>query len=47
MSDPVVVVSVSRTPLGGFLGNLSALTAPQLGATAIAAAVQRAGISAP
>ncbi|WP_024300416.1 acetyl-CoA C-acyltransferase [Methyloversatilis discipulorum] len=46
VSDPVVVVSVSRTPLGGFLGNLSALTAPQLGATAIAAAVQRAGISA-
>ncbi|MDY0055833.1 MAG: acetyl-CoA C-acyltransferase [Methyloversatilis sp.] len=44
VSDPVVVVSVSRTPLGGFLGNLSALTAPQLGATAIAAAVQRAGI---
>lgn len=42
--DPVVIVSVSRTPLGGFLGSLSSVTAPQLGASAIAAAVQRAGI---
>lgn len=44
--DPVVVVSVSRTPLGGFLGSLSALEAPQLGAAAIASAVQRAGVAA-
>ena len=44
--DPLVIVSVSRTPLGGFLGSLSSVTAPQLGASAIAAAVQRAGIKA-
>ncbi len=46
MHDPVVIVSVSRTPLGGFLGALSSLTAPQLGAAAISAAVQRAGLQA-
>ncbi len=43
-SDPVVVVSVSRTPLGGFQGELSSLAAPQLGAVAISAAVRRAGL---
>lgn len=46
VQDPVVIVSVCRTPLGGFLGALSSVTAPQLGASAIAAAVQRAGIPA-
>jgi acetyl-CoA C-acetyltransferase len=45
MSDPVVIVSVARTPLGGFLGELSGLTGPQLGAAAIKAAVERAGLS--
>ncbi|WP_407279587.1 acetyl-CoA C-acetyltransferase [Aromatoleum evansii] len=45
MSDPVVIVSAARTPMGGFQGELSGLTGPQLGAVAIKAAVERAGIS--
>lgn len=45
MSDPIVIVDIARTPMGGFQGALSALTAPQLGSAAIAAAVSRAGIS--
>ncbi|TVT58957.1 MAG: acetyl-CoA C-acyltransferase [Azoarcus sp. PHD] len=45
MSDPVVIVSVARTPMGGFQGDLSGLTGPQLGAVAIKAAVERAGLS--
>src|SRR5580698_29475 len=44
MTDPVVIVSAARTPLGGFQGILSSLIAPQLGAAAIAAALERAGI---
>ena len=47
MSDPTrtpVIVSAVRTPIGRFLGGLSTLTAPELGAVAIRAAVQRAGI---
>ncbi|MBS0513427.1 MAG: acetyl-CoA C-acetyltransferase [Proteobacteria bacterium] len=44
MSDPVVIVSVARTPLGGFQGDLSSLTTPQLGAIAIKSAVERAGL---
>lgn len=42
--DPVVIVGMARTPLGGFQGELSALDAPGLGAAAIAAAVERAGL---
>ena len=42
--DPVVIVSAARTPMGGFMGNLSDVTAPQLGATAIRAALGHAGI---
>jgi len=45
MSDPVVIVSAARTPLGGFQGDFSSLTAPQLGSVAIRAAVERAGIA--
>jgi len=45
MSDPVVIVSVARTPLGGFQGDLSSLTTPQLGSIAIKAAVERAGVA--
>ena len=41
-----VIVSAARTPIGKFLGSLSALTAPELGAVAIRAALQRAGIPA-
>ena len=44
-SDPVVIVSAARTPIGGMLGDFSALAAHQLGAVAIAAAVKRAGIT--
>jgi acetyl-CoA C-acetyltransferase len=44
MSDPVVIVSVARTPLGGFQGDLASLTTPQLGAIAIKSAVERAGL---
>jgi acetyl-CoA C-acetyltransferase len=44
--DPVVIVSVARTPIGSFQGSLSDCTAPQLGAVAVKAAVQRAGVSA-
>ena len=41
--DPVLVSAV-RTPIGRFLGSLSPLTAPQLGAIAIQEAIRRAGI---
>ena len=44
-NDPVVIVSVARTPMGGFQGDFKGLTAPQLGAAAIRAAVERAGVS--
>jgi acetyl-CoA C-acetyltransferase len=43
-TDPVVIVSFARTPMGGLLGELGSLTASDLGAVAIAAAVARAGI---
>jgi len=46
MSDPVVIVSAARTPMGGFQGDLASLKAPQLGSVAIAAALERAGLSA-
>ncbi len=39
-----VIVSGARTPIGAYLGSLSSFTAPQLGAKAIASAVDRAGI---
>jgi acetyl-CoA C-acetyltransferase len=44
MQNDIVILSGARTPMGAFQGELSALTAPQLGAGAIAAAVMRAGI---
>lgn len=44
-NDPIVIVSAARTPMGGFQGDLKGLTAPQLGAAAIRAAVERAGIA--
>ena len=44
MSDPIVIVSAARTPIGGLLGDFAALSAAELGAVAIRAAVQRAGI---
>jgi acetyl-CoA C-acetyltransferase len=44
MNDPIVIVSAARTPIGGLLGDFSALAAHQLGAVAIKAAVERAGV---
>jgi acetyl-CoA C-acetyltransferase len=43
-SDPIVVVSAARTPIGDFNGALSGASSTQLGATAVKAAVERAGI---
>ncbi len=43
-NDSVVIVSAARTPMGAFQGELKDLAAPQLGAAAIRAAVERAGI---
>ena len=34
-SDPIVIVSYARTPIGGYLGALSSVTAPKLGAAAL------------
>jgi acetyl-CoA C-acetyltransferase len=44
MSDPIVIVSAARTPIGGMLGDFASLQAWQLGAVAIKAAVERAGV---
>ena len=41
-TDPVVIVSAARTPMGAFQGELKGFTAPELGAVAIRAAVERA-----
>ncbi len=46
MNDPVVIVSVARTPIGAMLGEFAALNAAQLGAVAVKAAVERAGVKA-
>ncbi|WP_339870728.1 acetyl-CoA C-acyltransferase [uncultured Brevundimonas sp.] len=43
-ADPVVICSFARTPMGGFQGALSGVKATDLGATAVRAAVERAGI---
>jgi acetyl-CoA C-acetyltransferase len=44
LNDPVVIVSAARTPMGAFQGELKDFAAPQLGAAAIRAAVERAGV---
>ncbi len=44
MSDAIVIVSAARTPIGGMLGDFAALPAWELGAVAIRAAVERAGV---
>ena len=41
----VVIVGAARTPIGAFLGSLSSLPAPRLGAVAIKAALERAGVA--
>ncbi len=45
MSDPIVIVSAARTPMGSFQGDFSSLAAHDLGGVAIKAAVERAGIN--
>ena len=45
LSRVPVIVSAARTPIGKFLGTLSALSAPELGAIAIKAALERSGVS--
>lgn len=44
-SDPIVILSAVRTPMGSFQGSLSGASATALGATAVGAAVERAGLS--
>ena len=45
MSDPVVICSFARTPMGGFQGALTGVKATELGAVAVKAAVERAGVA--
>jgi len=45
MNDPIVILSATRTPIGGFLGELAPASAIDLGGTAIRAAVERAGLN--
>jgi acetyl-CoA C-acetyltransferase len=45
-SDPVVILSARRTPVGAFQGAFAALTAPQLGAVAVKAALADSGLAA-
>ncbi|KWB88807.1 acetyl-CoA C-acyltransferase [Burkholderia ubonensis] len=44
--DPIVIVGAARTPMGGFQGDLAAARASELGAVAIRAALERAGVPA-
>ncbi|MDK4702001.1 acetyl-CoA C-acyltransferase [Rhizobium sp. CNPSo 4062] len=43
--DPIVIVGAARTPMGGFQGDFKDCTAPELGAAAIRAALERSGVS--
>lgn len=43
-ADPIIIASYARTPMGGFQGALSGVTAVELGSTAVRAAVERAGV---
>jgi acetyl-CoA C-acetyltransferase len=45
VNDPVVIVGAARTPMGGFQGDFASLSANDLGAVAIKAAVERAGVT--
>jgi len=45
MSDPIVIVSAARTPMGAFQSDFASLAAHDLGGAAIRAAVERAGVS--
>jgi acetyl-CoA C-acetyltransferase len=43
--DPIIIAGMARTPMGGFMGALAKTPAPDLGATAIAAALKGAGLA--
>lgn len=43
--DRIVIVGMARTPMAGFQGDFASLTAPQLGAAAIRAAIERSGVA--
>ncbi|MEO8676082.1 MAG: acetyl-CoA C-acetyltransferase [Casimicrobiaceae bacterium] len=45
LNDPIVIVGAARTPMGGFMGDFASVAASDLGAVAIKAAVERAGIT--
>ena len=45
VADPTVILSIARTPMGAMQGALSDASATDLGATAVKAAVERAGVS--
>src|SRR5512144_2146565 len=45
LNDPIVIVGAARTPMGGLLGDFASVSASELGAVAIRAAVERAGIA--
>jgi acetyl-CoA C-acetyltransferase len=45
-TDPIVIISAARTPMGAMQGDLKEFTAPQLGAAAVRAAVERSGVKA-
>lgn len=45
-TDPIVIVSYARTPMGGFMGDFASATAPELGAVAVNAALARSGLAA-
>ena len=42
--DPIVILSYARTPMGAMQGSLADVAATDLGATAVKAAVERAGV---
>lgn len=44
-NDPIVILGTARTPMGGFQGDLKSLSAPELGAAVIRAAVKRSGVA--
>ncbi len=46
LQDPIVIVGAARTPIGSFQGELKDAAAPELGAAAIRAALQRSGVEA-
>ena len=45
-SDPIVIVGMARTPIGGFQGVLKDVSGPELGSSAIRAALERSGVPA-